>query len=284
LGKIAAKMLASGNGWDAADVVCSAGPQDRPFEEQHSAWSIAVVLGGSFQYHSSCGVAVMSPGALLLGNCGQNFECRHEHATGDRCLSFHYTPEFFDQSGVPAFRVPRIPALPELASWAAMAQLAVQAPEKVSFEELACGLVGAVADVVCSSRRRDPAPRPADERRISAALRFIEAHFSEPLPLAQLACAVRMSPFHFLRVFRQVTGLTPHQYLLRTRLREAAKRLAAGRERILDIALASGFEDLSNFNHAFRAEFGVSPRVYRMAPTAQKGGISYEVFAPRIEA
>jgi AraC family transcriptional regulator len=93
-----------------------------------------------------------------------------------------------------------------------------------------------------------------------------------------------MSPFHFLRVFRQVTGLTPHQYLLRTRLREAATRLAAGQERILDIALASGFEDLSNFNHAFRAEFGVSPRVYRMAPSAQIGRISYEVFAPRIEA
>jgi AraC family transcriptional regulator len=53
LGKIAAKLLATGDGWNAADVVCSAGPQDRPFEEQHSAWSIAVVLRGSFQYHLS---------------------------------------------------------------------------------------------------------------------------------------------------------------------------------------------------------------------------------------
>jgi len=77
-----------------------------------------------------------------------------------------------------------------------------------------------------------------------------------------------MSAFHFLRTSRQVTGLTPHQYVLRMRLREAATRLATGRERILDIALASGFEDLSNFNHAFRAEFGVSPRIYRKVPTA----------------
>ena len=277
-------MLASGDGWNAGDVVCSAGPQDRPFEEQHSAWSIAVVINGSFQYHSSCGVAVMSPGALLLGNCGQYFECRHEHATGDRCLSFHYTPEFFDQCGVPAFRVPRIPALAELAPWAAMAQLAVQAPEKVIFDELACGLAGAVADVVSFRRKGDRAPGPADERRISAILRLIEAHYSEPLRLGQLASTARMSAFHFLRTFRQVTGLTPHQYLLRTRLREAATRLATGRERILDIALASGFEDLSNFNHAFRAEFGVSPRVYRKGPTAPKGRTSYEVFAPRTEA
>jgi AraC-like DNA-binding protein len=263
LGKIATKILASGDGWNAGDVLCTAGPQDRPYEEEHSAFSIAVVVRGSFQYHSSCGAAVMSPGALLLGNWGQKFECRHEHAAGDRCLSFHYTPEFFDRCGVPAFRVPRIPALPELAPWVAMAQLAVQAPHKVSFDELAWGLIGAVAGVVRPSRKGDRAPGPADVRRLSATLRFIEAHFTEPLPLAQLASTASMSAFHFLRTFRQVTGLTPHQYLLRTRLREAAIRLATRPDRILDITLGSGFGDLSNFNHAFHAEFGVSPRDYR---------------------
>jgi AraC-like DNA-binding protein len=266
LGKIAANILASGDGWNVGDVVCTAGPRDRPYEEQHTAWSIAVVVRGSFQYHSSCGAALMSPGAVLLGNCGQSFKCSHEHATGDRCLSFHYTPEFFDRCGVPPFRVPRIPALPELAPWVAMAQLAVQAPQKVSFDELGWGLIGAVAEVLRLTRRCERAPGPADERRVSASLRFIEAHFSEPLPLAQLASIAGMSAFHFLRTFRQVTGLTPHQYLLRTRLREAATRLATRPESILDIALASGFGDLSNFNHAFRAEFGVNPRAYRMAP------------------
>ena len=265
MGKIAANILASGDGWNVGDVVCTAGPRDRPYEEQHSVWSIAVVVRGSFQYHSSCGAAVMSPGALLLGNCGQSFECSHEHATGDRCLAFHYTPESFDRWGVPPFRIPRIPALPELAPWVAMAQLAVQAPYKVNFEELAWGLIGAVAEVVYASRKGECAPGPADERRVSATLRLIEAHFSDPLPLAQLASIAHMSAFHFLRTFRQVTRLTPHQYLLRTRLREAATRLATRPERILDIALASGFGDLSNFNHAFRAEFGVSPRAYRRA-------------------
>ena len=265
MGKIAANILVSGDGWNVSDVQCTAGPRDRPYEEQHSAWSIAVVVRGSFQYHSSCGAALMSPGALLLGNCGQSFECSHEHATGDRCLAFHYTPEFFDRCGVPPFRIPRIPALPELAPWVALAQLAVQAPHKVSFGELAWGLIGAVAEVVRPNRNGDRAPGPADERRVSAALRFIEAHFSEPLTLAQLASTASMSAFHFLRTFRQVTGLTPHQYLLRTRLREAATRLATRPERIIDIALASGFGDLSNFNHAFRAQFGISPRAYRRA-------------------
>jgi AraC-like DNA-binding protein len=56
-----------------------------------------------------------------------------------------------------------------------------------------------------------------------------------------------------------VTGTTPHQYLLRTRLRAAATRLISGTERILDVALDAGFGDMSNFSRAFRTEFGVSP-------------------------
>ncbi len=72
-----------------------------------------------------------------------------------------------------------------------------------------------------------------------------------------------LSPYHFLRTFERLTGLTPHQYVRRARLRQAAMRLAADPGRVLDIALDSGFGDVSNFNRAFRAEFGVSPRGYR---------------------
>jgi AraC-like DNA-binding protein len=72
-----------------------------------------------------------------------------------------------------------------------------------------------------------------------------------------------MSPYHFLRVFSAACGVTPHQYVRRARLRRAAERLLAEPSRIIDIALDSGFSDVSNFNHAFRAEFGVSPSSYR---------------------
>lgn len=69
---------------------------------------------------------------------------------------------------------------------------------------------------------------------------------------------------HFLRTFERATGVAPHQYILRGRLRAAAQRLADAREKIVDVALDCGFADLSNFNRAFRAEFGVTPRAYRM--------------------
>jgi len=91
----------------------------------------------------------------------------------------------------------------------------------------------------------------------------IERDADTPLTLGALAGEAGLSPYHFLRTFEGMTGATPHQYLRRLRLRRAAERLATGRARIVDVAFASGFGDVSNFNRAFRAEFGVSPRVYR---------------------
>jgi Helix-turn-helix domain len=74
-----------------------------------------------------------------------------------------------------------------------------------------------------------------------------------------------LSPYHFLRSFQHVVGLTPHQYVLRMRLRRAAARLVEEPLRVLDVAFDCGFGDVSNFNRSFRAEFGVSPRAFRKA-------------------
>ena len=99
--------------------------------------------------------------------------------------------------------------------------------------------------------------------RVTRTVRMIEAHPAFDLTTIRLAREAGLSPFHFLRTFEKVAGVTPHKYILRMRLRNAARMLAAGSDRILDIALDAGFGDVSNFNHAFRAEFGVSPRRYR---------------------
>jgi AraC-like DNA-binding protein len=78
-----------------------------------------------------------------------------------------------------------------------------------------------------------------------------------------LAREAGLSPYHFLRTFERLTGVTPHQFVMRARLREAAIRLVAESGNVLDIALDCGFGDVSNFNRAFRTEFGASPRAYR---------------------
>src|SRR5688572_15371193 len=106
------QTLASGPGWSVSDIVCTAGPRDRPFEEQHGAVCIAAVTQGA---------VVLAPGAILLGDAGHCFECGHEHGTGDRCLAFHYAPAQLEEiaAGVPGarrtgFAVPRLPPMPQL--------------------------------------------------------------------------------------------------------------------------------------------------------------------------
>ncbi len=265
------RHLASGPGWTVHDVVCTAGPQDRPYEERHETVSIAVVTAGTFQYRTTAGSGLLGPGSLLLGNHGHCFECGHEHGIGDHCLSFQYEPGFFEGllAAVPGVRrrefpAATLPAVPELAAMLANAEAARDAGDVGALEEVAVRLAGAVVTTLSNKRRRDRSPSRRDEQRISDALRRIESRVDEPVPLAGLAREAAMSPYHFLRVFRQVVGLTPHQYLLRLRLHRAALRLRRSDEPIAAIAYDSGFGDLSTFNRRFRRIVGVSPRAYRL--------------------
>ena len=269
-GRTLPRVIAGGHGWTAADVVCTCGPSDRPFEERHSGYTIAVVLAGSFQYRSATGNALMTPGSLMLGSQGQSFECGHEHGEGDRCVSFWYAPWHFERLAAEAgararFPVSRLPALRPLAPLVARAGLGVAGGADTPWEELAVTLAvqtirlstGTAADSGKKSRNA--------EACVSHAARTIDYDPHERLTLDALAGQAGLSPYHFLRTFERLTGVTPHQYVLRARLRKAAMRVGGGSERITDIAFDCGFGDVSNFNRAFRGEFGVSPRIFRRA-------------------
>jgi AraC-like DNA-binding protein len=272
-GRVDARILASGPGWSAADVVCSCGPEDRPYDEQHDKVAIAIVTAGTFQYRGSGsnGREMMTPGSLLLGSPGQCFECGHEHGVGDRCLSFQFTPEYFEaitagagsRRGRRTFRSLRLPPVRTLSPVIADACSALAGSTDVAWEELGIRLAARAVQVDGDVEPDRTAISPAAVARVTRSVRMIEARPATDLTLVRLAREARLSPFHFLRVFERVSGATPHQYLLRARLRAAAARLVAEPARIVDVALDAGFGDVSNFNRAFRAEFGVSPTVYR---------------------
>ena len=94
---------------------------------------------------------------------------------------------------------------------------------------------------------------------------WIEAHSHRPIDLEEAAAQAGVSPFHFLRLFAAVLGVTPHQYLVRSRLRHAARLLAEDERAVTDIAYDVGFDDLSNFVRSFHRAAGVSPLEFRQA-------------------
>jgi AraC family transcriptional regulator len=267
---LTSRVLASGPGWRVQDVVCTSGPHDPPFEERHDGVCIAAVTGGTFRYRSSLGSTVLAPGALLLGNDCHCFECGHEHGVGDRCLSLRLAPEFLETvvSSVPgvrraSFSVPRLPPHDRLLPVIAAAEAARDDGDAGAFEELVPRIAGAVSGALNESKTRPPAPGVRDERRISAALRYIESSVDESLSIAGLAQVAAMSPYHFLRTFRALVGMTPHQFILYTRMKRAAISLRWTHENISAIAFAAGFGDLSTFNRRFQRIFGLSLGSFR---------------------
>jgi AraC-like DNA-binding protein len=266
-----AHPLATGDGWTVQDVICTSGPDDRPFEERHAAFSIAIVLAGTFQYRSDGRGALMTPGSLLLGRPDQAFECAHQHAAGDRCLSFHYSPAFFERLVADAARGRnglewqhlRIPPLPPLTPLIARASAAMTRPDDEPWAELAVELAGETIEMIGGGVAASLPARPGAEARVTGVVRAMERSDYQSASLACLAHDAGLGPYQFLRMFERVTGVTPHQFVMRARLREAAGRLVEEPAKVLDIALDSGFGDVSNFNRAFRREFGVSPRTYR---------------------
>jgi AraC-like DNA-binding protein len=249
------------------DYRCDAGPGDTPFVEQHRSHCVSYVRRGSFGYRSAGGSFELVAGAVLVGHPGDEYMCTHKHVRGDECLSFHLAPETAASLDARAatWRVGALPPLPQLMVLGELAQAAAAGDSDLGADEL--GLLFAARLVALVTGRAPPPPRTTarDRRRAVAAALWIDAHAHEPLDLDGTAHQAGLSPFHFLRLFGSVLGVTPHQYLVRARLRRAAQLLASDERAITDIAYDVGFGDLSNFVRTFRRAAGVSPRAFRKA-------------------
>ena len=121
-------------------------------------------------------------------------------------------------------------------------------------------------------------------KRLSLAREWIHANYASALPLESMAEKAQLNHQHFLRMFRDCFGSTPHQYLIEVRLAAARKLLTGTTETVNTVCRMTGFESAPSFTNLFRRRFGASPIAYRLTPSAhssaQPSGSAYPTRPP----
>lgn len=270
------RRLFAGRALSVVDYRCSAGPGDAPFAEHHRSHSIAYVRRGAFGCRCRGRSFELVPGSLFIGHPGDEYVCTHDGhgAGGDECLSFQFEPEAIDElGGAPAaWRVGALPPLPQTTVLGALAQASAEGHSDLAVEEvgwrLACHLIERLGAGVAAP----PAVTAAARRRAVRAALWIDEHATEDVDLDRAAAEAACSRFHFLRLFARVFGLTPHQYLIRRRLARAARMLAEEPSPVTEVAMRSGFGDLSNFVRTFGRAAGCSPQAFRRSVRGGRRG------------
>lgn len=106
---------------------------------------------------------------------------------------------------------------------------------------------------------------------IDESVQFIAEHVEQPLTLEQLAASVSLSPFYFARLFKQETGFSPHEYIVRARVDKAKYLLISTSLPLKEIACRCGFGNECSFSTLFKKMSGCTPRGYRMRGMEAEG-------------
>lgn len=238
-------------------------PHIDPAEERARTYGICFVERGAFSVIAADREWMVGPSELFVTVPGLVYRCDHHDRPDDVCLCVDFRSTDADGDSAPY--------LPRLARRAPVAPLTnrgaylqrrlteyIAGSDPVAIESIAGELLRDVLDGAAPKRLFAPAQLAWYGRRVDAARSELEVNYSAPHSLTSLARSAGMSPFHFARVFRELTDVPPHRYLLTVRLRAAADRLRQG-DSVTDTCFAVGFNSLGHFIEMFRRAYGVSP-------------------------
>jgi AraC family transcriptional regulator len=245
---------------------CISDPLKPVSERQYGAPAIGYVIAGWCDYRASGGAITAVPGAVVFGNEGEHYEVDHHECPGNRRLVVRYSRTFLRsvaevcEIDCPRFGVVGLP--PGKGALKVFNALRAMIRGGEDGEVAAVSLAGTALSMNQAHQRRWSITA-SDRRRAMSAVRYVENSFSERCSIDTLARISGLSRYYFIRLFKQVTGQSPNQYVINTRLRAGATRLMQTRAPVSQIALDIGFNDISYFNAQFRAAFGCSPRQMR---------------------
>lgn len=226
--------------------------------------AVSFVESGRFSLRQDKEWFTFEPSNVLVSVPGLVRQYRHlDECPDDVCLSVSFAPEALEDSVGDTRTLlphPRVAGGPGAGFTHALIASALASGDRLWIEEAALHATLALSDRW--QERRLLAPHAAAHARaIRRSMEFMASSAAGPCSLTAVAREIGMSPFHFARLFRELAGTSPHQFLLALRLRRSATLLRGGAS-VTDAAMNSGFGNLSHFSRSFQRRFGVNPRRY----------------------
>jgi len=274
------EKLAKTSEWPALSI------EHRKFEAGHQATPapvctelIMLLSGGGMVHRVGNGEVQKSlarPGMSYLVPVGTQ-ESHLELSDRMECLHLYLPPTLLDQSALADFDID--PAKVEIAYAHALADQVLfhvcsplrdllhrprQPTDALFVEGIQVALAAHLLAHYTIDRWRQPEKSPSlDPRRLQRVLDHIEASLGLDIRLEELAAQACLSPYHFSRLFREATGLSPHRYVTDRRVQAARQELARNHSSLVDIALEFGFGSQANFTRVFRKATTLTPGQYR---------------------
>jgi AraC-like DNA-binding protein len=219
-------------------------------EEIESDHAVNCVESGSFGLNGLW----LTSSAVFVSHRGARYRYTHRESATDVCLTIAFRTDCSDE-------LHNVPVIPKRTN--TMTYLWWRLPRVLATGD-ASEIDGWAAAVVTALRTPAGGREVGDAQlrwyaeRVEATRSLLDRTFARQHSFVDLASIVGMSPFHFNRVFRQLTGVPPHQYLLSVRLNAARQMLLDGLT-VTDACYDSGFASLSHFITSFKKRFGVTP-------------------------
>jgi AraC family transcriptional regulator len=256
-------------------------PTEFSAHEAVEHYQINVVESGFFRLRLGRSVWTLGAGSIFLARPTDEYRYSHvKHVQHDTCLRVDFFGEMANQLADVFDPLSLVLPGTNRLGWLAIQLAAVAADDpELALESVATEMLEAASTTSGASRHL----YRADQlkwygRRIGAARELMDADPAAHHSLWRLSSEVSMSPFQFARVFRELVGIPPHQYLIRLRLSRARDLLQSGMA-VTDVCYAVGFNNLSHFVRSFHRAFGVAPS--RLKKSAATGVPSMDRRGPR---
>jgi AraC family transcriptional regulator len=272
------RTLYESGSFEVTDFVCQCTECGFSGVEYQSKFSICYIRRGSFLFKIYSDELECFNNRFLINKPGFTHRVKHYHGQADECLIIGFTTGFYDRireahglsltgfltnNEIHSLLLNSSPET-EYLIFRLKNKLTAKDHNSLEMDGLILDLIDKIFHLddlktTIVSEKHKRAWLPAIEK----SREWVQENFAEEITMEQLARVSHMSPFHFNRVFKQITRVSPYQYLLNFRMHHASHLLKTTNEPVSDIGWSVGFNSPDHFSYAFKSVNGFSPQHFR---------------------